>query len=189
MTPDETLVEFLQRVLTPGVLHPPNPDDSVTLVEDDPNVLMEVAVSTVEEPFIVIKPQQMSHLACTTGEKLRWVCDYLIILGYEGRYSAVFVELKKTFGYRSRALEQLRRSLPLLRYLEALYSVESQRNDQPAEVVYAIVYETGRRFDKQGTRPRPYPEIVRHEDIDVAALSATRALRIPELFPHPGLSS
>jgi len=186
VTADETLVEFLQRVLAPGVVHPANADDSVTLVEDDPNVFMEVAVSAIEGPFIVVRPQQMGHLTCTRGKRIRWVCDYLIILGCGDECSAVFVELKKTFGYRNKAPEQLRRSLPLLRYLEALYSVESRRTDEPARVAYAVVYEKGRRFNKQGTRPMPYPEMVRHEQIDVAALSSARVLGIPDLFRSLG---
>ena len=182
MIADETLIGFLGRVLTTGVVHVANPDDSVTLVEEDPNGRMEVTVDAIEEPFVVVKPQQMSHLACTTGPKIRWVCDYLIILRCEDHLRAVFVELKKTFRYGSNAPEQLRRSLPLLRYLEAIYSVDSQTPEDRTKVAYAVVYERGPRLDKQVTRPKRKLELMSHENIDIVTLLGSGPFGIEEML-------
>lgn len=178
----DTLIEFLQRALEARVLHGAVSEDSVTLTEEDPKGRMEVTIDAIDMPFVVVKPQQVGHLGCTRGREMRWVCDYLVICGSSGqRCSAVFVELKKTLGPRSRATEQLRRSLPLLRYLEALYAVDSGTSEVPANVGYVVFYERGVRLDKQITRGGQVARKLKHRGIEAWALMVPGPFRLGQL--------
>ena len=69
----------------------------------------------------------------------------------------MMVELKSTLRKRLEGLEQLRRSLPIAKYLLAVCEVELRRS-WCCQFSYALIAEKRTdRFDKQPTRPMPVP--------------------------------
>ena len=84
------------------------------------------------------------------------------------------VELKTTLQEDSYGLEQLRRSLPLAKYLLSVCEVELQRS-WSLQTNYALIAEKRvERFDKQAVRPRPYVETEDYKGIRVSVRVGTR---------------
>ncbi len=70
--------------------------------------------------------------------------------------SSSFVELKKTLP-EGKAMEQLRRSAPLLEYLRAVCQVESGEAapKSTSERYFIVAEKGGRRLDKQPVKTEP----------------------------------
>ena len=85
----------------------------------------------------------------------------------ESGCEVTLVELKTSMQKRTEGLEQLRRSLPLARYLVAVCEVE-QRRSWPCHFNYALIAEKRtNRLDKQPIRHAPF-ETEDHEGIRVS---------------------
>lgn len=92
--------------------------------------------------------------------------------------SALFVELKKTLGDRATdGHEQLRRSLPILRYLETMCAIHfnAMASRRSALVRYALIGNRGsRRLDKQRVRARGAPRVEPYKGIQVVSVIGER---------------
>lgn len=108
---------ILQRDLNEG--------DTIFLEEKDDNVDMTVEIVGVPETVVIVLPQEVEHLQCLARKGLKYICDYLLLFQSDDRYYAIFVELKKTLTDEDKPREQLRRTLPLLRYILSVFNVDS----------------------------------------------------------------
>lgn len=132
---------------------------------------MEVTVTDLAPSATIIALSKTSHLSVlqqTAGADWNKICDYLLIHEGDGKCRATLVELKSTLQRKSEALEQLRRSLPMVRYLLSVCSIEADADWDPT-VAYALIAERQtNRIDKQPTRPRVGRlDRERHGQIDV----------------------
>ena len=109
--------------------------DTVELFEKDRNVDMAVRIEEVPESVVVIRPDAASGWDLFCGNKptnFKKRCDYLLIGRTEGRYFAIFVELKKKLPHENDTRHeengnaQLRWSQPLFDYLLSVYNTDSR---------------------------------------------------------------
>ena len=148
----------LKRILRPEHLTgEPTQEGEVTLRERQAN--MKITITGVSSTITTISFHRTGHLSALASDGCGgWnqICDYLLIddLGDECR--VILIELKKTLNDdRSKALEQLRRSLPMADYLLSVCSVELRTSWQCAVSYVLIAEKQANRFDKQPVRPRP----------------------------------
>ena len=146
----------LTRILRPEHLAgEPTQEGEVTLRE--PKAKMSVKITGVSSSYTTIR--LTSHLsALESGPGCGWnqICDYLLIDDLGDKCHVILVELKKTFNDdRSKALEQLRRSLPMADYLLSVCGVELRTSWQRTVSYVLIAEKQANRLDKQPVRPRP----------------------------------
>ena len=89
-------------------------------------------------------------------------CDYLLIYEIKDKYVAIFVELKKTlYEDNQEAMEQLRRSPPILAYLHSVCRIHCSAESEKLVMTtryFLIGEKINQRFDKQPVTPgRPLP--------------------------------
>lgn len=102
------------------------------------------------------------------------ICDYILINEGADDCEVVIVELKSTLQKRQDGLEQLRRSLPIAKYLLAVCEVEMQRT-WPCRFRYALLAEKRtNRLDKQPIRPSAQLSTEGYKDINVTVGVGTR---------------
>lgn len=168
---EKSLTRFLGNVLEEKYRERPNLDGELKLVE--PKEDMAVHLQCVEEAVVVVKLEKFGHggRGRFVGRKnLTKICDYLIVADVGDGCHAVFVELKKTLdGQPGRALTQLRRSLPILCYLNAVHSLDYTDSVTPVEVGYLVVYERVKGLTKPPLRQSRLGTIHRHKNISFVA--------------------
>lgn len=102
------------------------------------------------------------------------ICDYMLIDDDAEGCEIMMVELKSTLRKRPEGLEQLRRSLPIAKYLLTVCEVELRRT-WPCRFRYALIAEKRtNRLDKQPIRPGAQLSTEDYEDIKVAVGVGTR---------------
>ena len=102
----------------------------------------------------VVKIGLLNHLAGVRDDirELKSICDYLLVIPNENQnqWSAVLIEMKKTLmGEKKpekKPKEQLRRSIPVVKYLESLCAIHAKR-DWEVVMRYVVVAE------KESPRP------------------------------------
>ena len=112
---------------------------------------MSVEITADGMRLIALNLDKIGHLsAMREGLGLDRICDFLVV-GRIGETShAVFIELKKTFRPSDDSTEQLRRSLPILKYLVSVVEVAREENLVGLDVRYALICERiSDRLDKQ----------------------------------------
>ena len=168
---EKSLARFLGNVLEEKYRERPDPDGEVELVEQKEG--MTVQVQCVDESVVVVKLERFGHggQGRFTGRKnLTKICDYLVVADVDDGCHAVFVELKKTLDDKpGRAMTQLRRSLPILSYLNAVHSLDRNDSVIPVEVGYLVVYEAMRGLTKPLLRQSRLGAVHRHRDISFVA--------------------
>ncbi len=142
----------LRCVLEDDVLEAP---DATTLVLREPANDMRFEVTGVDESVLAIRLGRRCHPSILRDGRWKSICDYLLLVPDGRRWWAVFIEMKKTLGADPHPREQLRRSLPFLRYLLSVCAIEC--GDPPAfHERYLLVGERdAERFDKQRVRIDP----------------------------------
>lgn len=120
------------------------------------------------------RESQHSILRDAEGESWKKICDFILIDEGADDCMVAMVELKSTLQKRSEGLEQLRRSLPIAKYLLTVCEVELRRS-WPCKFSYALIAEKRtNRLDKQRTRPGTELSTEDYEDIKVAVGVGTR---------------
>lgn len=114
---------------------------------------MSVRVMDVPASSAIVRIGRMQHLKGIRSEGHRKkICDYLIVMSDGQKSWAVLVEMKKTLSGADLAKEQLRRSVPVVKYLQSLCEVDAE---QPMQVVLRhvlLVEKTNKWIDKDRTR-------------------------------------
>ena len=145
------LATHLKNILTDKTLVSPRSDGRTFLREKD---VMELEVADIPSDITIINMQRIGSLSGVKHGKWKQVCDFLLLYEEEGKGYAIFVELKKTLNEKSKekGKEQLRRSLPFLKYFRSVCEIHyGSDSDKPRLIVrYAVVgARNSGRLDKQ----------------------------------------
>lgn len=112
---------------------------------------MSVEITGAETQLVALNLEKIGHLpGIRENCGLDRICDYLLIARSGKTCYAVFVELKRTYRRNDDSYEQLRRSLPILKYLVSVVEIEHEQNLVGLEVRYVLICERlDHRIDKQ----------------------------------------
>ncbi len=136
-------------------------DKALGVREEDGVIVLEERKAQMEVALTVgdaeVTPVHLAKFGVSRVADGPWKssCDYLLVCEAASGTHVILVELKKTLAEEdSKAKEQLRRSLPLWRYLDALCLVEAGGSrDGDIPVSYVAVFERAAlRFRKQTAR-------------------------------------
>lgn len=132
--------------------------------------IMQVSVIGVPADAVVINLNRIGSLSGIERGSWKQSCDYMILFRLGEQDSVLFVELKKTVRDLS-GHEQLRRSLPILDYLNRMCAIHFKTDIARPEVRYVLIGERGSaRLDKQRIRPGQEPQVDDHENIKVTSV-------------------
>ncbi|MXX75833.1 MAG: hypothetical protein F4210_06120 [Holophagales bacterium] len=162
------LAARLKKILESKTLVSPEADGSVTLREQD---VMDVSVLQIPERAATVNLQHIGDFSGVKNGRWKQRCDYMFALDQVDGSEVVFVELKKSLDTgKEKAMEQLRRSPPVLMYLKSLCQLEEQCTDEGVELrlrYFVISERYGERLDKQRVRPNRRPETEQFKSIQV----------------------
>ena len=130
---------------------------------------MKVEVSDLATDATVVRLDRIGSLSGLRDGAWKKSCDYMIVSSNGDTVRVLFVELKRTLTEEADYLEQLRRSLPLLKYLLWVCRIECSSDPERVEVRYAVIATRGSpRFDKQPVRRPRLPQIKKYKNIQVS---------------------
>ncbi len=113
---------------------------------------MKFRVTNVPSSWTIVRMSRLQHLKGMKDGKWKQICDYLLVIP-DGRESrAVLVEMKKTLSDARRAMEQLRWSVPVAKYLQSLCEVKSEESIHVVLRHVVLAEKITERFDKEPTR-------------------------------------
>lgn len=157
----------IKEILKDNALVPPKPGRGMILEEKN---VMEVEVIQIPLDVTMINMSKVGHLPGVKDGELKRICDYLLVSKSEGIDHVIFIELKETLREDKKGMNQLRRSLPILKYLRSMCQIHyGVITNMPApEVRYFLIgTKNDPRFDKQRVRPRLSVEKENYKDIEV----------------------
>ena len=100
---------------------------------------MKVEVAEVPPQFTALDMRKIGSLPGLKSGNWKKACDYLLVFNQGSRDYAIFVELKKTlYEDKAEGMEQLRRSLPYLKYLHTVCRLQFGSNLRDPIVKYII---------------------------------------------------
>ena len=169
-----SLAENLKTILAHRVLVESNSDSSTVLKEKNG---MEVKITQMPQEAVATDLRKTSHLSCTRdGGRWKQICDYLLVFSNSDKSIAILIELKKTLKEDSKPKEQLRRSLPLLKYLHSVCHIEfNVKKSKPLTVRYFLIGEKNSpRFDKQPVKPHSEVEKENYKNIEIYTFVGNR---------------
>ena len=166
------LAENLRTILAPKVLVEPNSDNSTFLKEQGE---MQIKVTQVPEEAITTDLRKIGSLSGVKDGHWKQICDYLVVYTNGDKSIATFIELKKTLKGNDKPKEQLRRSLPLLKYLHSICRIEFCPKSEDLTVRYLLIGEkNSARFDKQRVKPNMGVEKEKYKSIEVYVFVGNR---------------
>lgn len=146
---------FLRDILHLKALVFRSDDGTIVLREKK---VMSIKVNETPLQIAAINLHRIGSLSGVRNGEWKQTCDYLLVCDEESRNVAIFIELKKTIYGDGKPEEQLRWSLPIYRYLCAMYAIHSASQFMSSKALvryYIIATKYNRRFDKQGVKPQP----------------------------------
>ncbi len=167
------LARNVKEILADGALIYPPTGRDVTLKEKN---VMTVIVAGLPKDATVINLNRIGKLSGIQDGIWKRACDYLIVFHDGAQDGALFVELKKTLGGGGTdGREQLRRSLPILSYLQTMCALHFPTDAPPATARYALIAERGSpRLDKQPVRASNTPQVEEYKNIRVVSVIGER---------------
>ena len=146
---------FLKRILDSKILVSRRHDGSMILQEEG---IMKVEVANTPTCIAGIHIERIGSFSKIREGKWKRTCDYLLVCEDEKSCIAIFIDLKKTIRGDGEPEEQLRWSLPIYRYLCAIYEIHiGHEYNRTGTIVrnFIIGEKYHERFDKQPVRPKP----------------------------------
>jgi len=177
------LVDCLKRVLNPTPCTI-KASQELELVEEMEEKVMKVRITGTGDLVwaMRIRTQDALKPMSLKGD-CGLSCDYLIIVQSGGNDYVVFVEMKSTWGRKTRntGREQLRRSLPLWDYLCSICKIECRIAPEVSVKYVLIAEQYQRKLDKdpiskasRSEDPVPYRDItvkrLKGDEFPIAAL-------------------
>lgn len=133
-----------------------------------------MTVSIVEVPTnaVVIEMHSIRSPSGIKNGIWKRSCDYMIVFRSGEQDGVLFVELKQTLrDGNTEGHEQLRRSRPILDYLDRMCAVHFKTDLALPEVRYVLIGKRNNlRIDKRRVRPGQEPQVDDHENIKVTSL-------------------
>ena len=168
------LAKHLKAILTDRVLVPSRSGD-VVLKERN---VQKVDVSKLASDVVVIKLDQVGTLSGLDSGPWKQACDYMLVCRVKNKTRVLFVVLKKTLSRnKNKAFQQLRWSLPLVKYLGSVCELHfGSRCDQAEkEIRYILICSRiGHRLDKQSVKAMHVPYRKQYRDIFVTIFIGPR---------------
>ena len=160
------LAENLKTILTRKVLAKSNSDSVTTLEEKS---VMKVEITQMPPEAVTANLRHIGELSGVGTGPWRQLCDYLIVCRNGNESVAILVELKKNLKGDNKGQEQLRRSLPLLKYLRSVCHIEFDKNRHETLTVkyFLIGQKNASRLDKQRVRSDSRIGREQYKNIDV----------------------
>ena len=176
-----TFPACLRQILHERVLESPTPDGSVTLREKS---VMTVEVSGLGGDAVAVRlDQRLGSLSGIKEGPWKKQCDYVVVSPAGSTVRVLFVELKKTLTDNSDGLEQLRRSLPWLKYLRTLCRIECDATLKNSAVRYALIAARGQqRFDKQHVKAGEPALTKSYKGLDITLRIVASSVEFSELW-------
>lgn len=169
------LTEHLRAILADKVQVPSDPGH---VLLKEPSIQTVEVNKLVTDTLVVRLKKRFGRFSGVKDGFWNQSCDYMLVFRIDQKDRVLFVELKKTFSNEQiKAFSQLRRSLPLLRYLESVCKINFGRDTESREieVKYVVISEkVNPRFDKQPVRPSQLLYSDDHEDITVTIFVGSR---------------
>ena len=138
--------------------------DTVELFEKNSDVDMILRIEEIPESIVIIRPEDAKKWELFCGNKPKnWMkrCDYLLVGKTDGRYFAIFVELKKTLRdendprHEENGYAQLRWSQPLFDYLLSVFNTDNCTELSKSE--FSIKYwQIGEKPSRDQVKSRVY---------------------------------
>ena len=165
------LAQNLKAILDDKVLKSSKSGD-LTLKEK--KSAQKVDVFKLPSDAVVIDLERFGSFSGVRDGSWKQRCDFMLVFQGDETDRVLFVELKKTLnGNESKGFEQLRLSLPLLKYLDSVCELHFETaSDRRAPIVrYVLIGEQGsQKLDKQPVRSVHKPCSERHKGITVKVL-------------------
>ena len=142
----------------------------------------------ISAPFLAIRLNKLSHLSALKEGDWNQICDYLLIGQWDGSHYVIFVELKNKLREEEEAKEQLRRSLPIWKYLLSVCEVEAEREfgdrqSNPTLRYVLIAERLSGMLDRQGVLVSPEGEQEIYRSIRITTFAETPFLSISDMLP------
>lgn len=119
--------------------------------------VMKVEVTGMPLGVTAINLEKIGSFKGVKDGEWKQHCDYLLVYEAEGQNVGIFVELKKTlYQDNKRAMEQLRRSPPILEYLHSVCRIHHEiESEKPVIITRYILIgkKINQRLDKQSVAP------------------------------------
>ena len=150
---------------------------------------MEVELTGVSAPFLAIRISPRMHMrGLRDRPDVKKSCDYLLIGQWDGSHYVIFVELKNKLREEEEAKEQLRRSLPIWKYLLSVCEVEAEREfgdrqSNPTLRYVLIAERLSGMLDRQGVLVSPEGEQEICRSIRITTFAETPFLSISDMLP------
>ena len=175
------LAKNLKTILDPKVLVKSDSDSTTTLEEKK---VMKVEITQMPPEAVTTDLNKIGSLSGVKNGEWKQICDYLIVCRNGNENIAILVELKKNLRDDKKGQEQLRRSLPLLKYLHFICRIESyQKQSEALNVRYFLIGEkNSERLDKQRVRSNPRIDKEHYKNIDVYTFVGNR-ISFDKLIP------
>ena len=122
------------------------------MVLKEPEANMCVEVTSLPIASAVVEIGRLQHLSGVENGPWKKICDYLLVIPTENQWDAVLIEMKKSLADEERAKEQLRRSIPVLKYLESLCAIQAERDWKVVPRYVVVVEKKSARLDKDHIR-------------------------------------
>lgn len=137
---------------------------------------MDVSVTGVPADAIVVHVDKIGSPSGIKDGAWQRSCDYMIVFRSGEQDGVLFVELKLTLrDGNTKGHEQLRRSRPILDYLNRMCAIHFETDPALPEVRYVLIGERGSsRLDKQRVRPGQVPQVEQYKDIAVTSVLGRR---------------
>lgn len=174
------LKECLRAILREKVVTTePDKGGLVTLRERRERGRSQMLVEIRQVPSTIIAislAKEVQHTILRDSPRQSWrkICDYLLVDEGEDGCEIMMVELKTTLQKQAEGLEQLRRSLPLAKYLLSVCEVELRGSWCPRFKYVLIAEKRTNRLDKQLLRPHVEVETEDYDGITVSVGVGTR---------------
>ena len=145
---------------------------------------MTVVVSGLGGDAVAVRlDQRLGSLSGIKEGPWKKQCDYVVVSPAGSRVRVLFVELKKTLTDNSDGLEQLRRSLPWLKYLRTLCRIECDATLKNSAVRYALIAARGQqRFDKQHVKAGEPALTKSYKGLDITLRIVASSVEFSELW-------
>ena len=137
---------------------------------------MEVEITQMPPEAVTTDLRKIGELSGVGKGPWRQLCDYLIVFRNGNENIAILIELKKSLKDDNKGQEQLRRSLPLLKYLHFICRIEfGAKEHETLTVKYFLIgQKNNSRLDKRPVRPDLEIEKEHYKNIDVYTFAGNR---------------
>ena len=115
-----------------------------------------VSITDLPSLCVVVNLDKIGHLgALKERRRLTSICDYLLIIANDAHVDVTFVEMKETLREIEKPMEQLVRTIPILKYLLSVCEIEFETIFKVVQRFVVLASKREERIDKHRTKIKP----------------------------------